>query len=604
MNKRVSQTHKSFAITLFLWLSFLGAASIKAQTEQPETLLKQAIQALDQEQQEVGLALLQKVLRLKPDYYDARYTRAYYWMMQEVYELAIADFDTLIQFYPQDPNLYIYRAEALRWHQQTDQAEQNLQMALTLKPQWPEALQQLGEMRIEQANYDEALNLFDQALQADPAHLPSLYYKAYTQYLQEDYEKALQTLQTYFLKDNKDKTAYSLKAKIYLAQTQYVQAIQTFERMEQLGFTFDLDDFYYWAQAYYKQQNYPQALLYLQTPDPIETTDDSDYSYLMGKTYYGLKDYAQAEEYFLQAVAWGDSTDEAYAPVFYNQAVALFRVKRPQEAVKAYLQALYLMPELANKADSLRQSLDLLDNLSTLLKPYLKTAQIDSASCAGWLARAETLLLQEDHEAAYALITPLEKRCPSARLFYLMAGCEALQENSEQALALYQKALLLKPEPDLAASIYYQQAVTHYYADEMEKALVCINNALKINPQEATYWYEKSVYFAYLPQPDSALSAIEQAIRLQPQDESFWIQKSNCLIELEKYSQATEAANQVIVLQPGGLQGYRQRGMANFYAQNYAAATADFETALRQSPTEAQMTELKEWLAECQSHIK
>src|ERR1700676_1663663 len=95
-----------------------------------------------------------------------------------------------------------------------------------------------------------------------------------------------------------------------------------------------------------------------------------------------------------------------------------------------------------------------------------------------------------------------------------------------------------------------------------EEALAAYEQAIRLDPNDATAYYFKSAALIKLKRYEEALIAVEQAIRLDPQDTYAYTNKGAALIELKRYEEALIALEQAIRLDPNNSFAYIDKGAA------------------------------------------
>jgi tetratricopeptide (TPR) repeat protein len=92
--------------------------------------------------------------------------------------------------YSEEAIAYFDRAEQFRWSGEYDSAERYYQLALSVEPDYPEALTGYGSALLGNNKYDAALGVLDQALIINPDYENASYTKALVYYYQKKYEQS------------------------------------------------------------------------------------------------------------------------------------------------------------------------------------------------------------------------------------------------------------------------------------------------------------------------------------------------------------------------------------------------------------------------------
>lgn len=121
--------------------------------------------AEDRPAQIVGLT---RYLTQRPADARARFQLAELYFKQKEYSRSLAELKLLERALPHEPEVFVRRAVVLKYAGQPDAAEKEVRRALALSPQYDLAWELLGEIRLDQERYHEALALFERCLKRRP----------------------------------------------------------------------------------------------------------------------------------------------------------------------------------------------------------------------------------------------------------------------------------------------------------------------------------------------------------------------------------------------------------------------------------------------------
>jgi len=119
---------------------------------------------------------------------------------------------------------------------------------------------------------------------------------------------------------------------------------------------------------------------------------------------------------------------------------------------------------------------------------------------------------------------------------------EMLQEDPENATALFQKAVLLDR------------------AGRFETALQLTGEVLEIVPDDYKVWYNRGVILGKLGRLEEALEAYDLAIKLEPAFEIAWDNKGVILTRLGRYEEALETYGRILGRNPGYAEAWAGKG--------------------------------------------
>lgn len=198
--------------------------------------------------------------------------------------------------------------------------------------------------------------------------------------------------------------------------------------------------------------------------------------------------------------------------------------------------------EQLRKAGQLAAAVDLLDQV-LLVDPRFIPAWIARGKCfaasnefggAFDSARA-ALAIDPTHAEAKSLSETWKQKAPTkaaeeAQARALEAHHEAhrlLQagQNAEALVLFDRLAAAIRPErrDDASnAALYDARALTLQRLGRFADALVCLDEALRVNPQHAGAWQKRASVLDDLGKDDEALAAAERAVAVDPQRADAW----------------------------------------------------------------------------------
>jgi Flp pilus assembly protein TadD len=144
--------------------------------KEPDVHLFLAITCLRMRETQEAEVHIQHALVLDPDHVEARTLLG--WVQLEIhrdYGAAVKDYSRVVQLKPQFPEAHNNLGVALRRKGELERAVASFNQALKLRPNYAEALSNLGWTHIQQGRWREARAEFEAALKIDPRHEGSLY---------------------------------------------------------------------------------------------------------------------------------------------------------------------------------------------------------------------------------------------------------------------------------------------------------------------------------------------------------------------------------------------------------------------------------------------
>jgi tetratricopeptide (TPR) repeat protein len=122
---------------------------------------------------------------------------------------------------------------------------------------------------------------------------------------------------------------------------------------------------------------------------------------------------------------------------------------------------------------------------------------------------------------------------------------------------------------------------------ESDKAIADCNQAIQLNPNDATAFFNRGRAYEAKGQYDRAIEDYSQAIRLDPNNANAINNRGNTYNKQSQYDRAIEDYNQAIRLNPSDADPFSNRGTAYKAKGQYDRAIEDFNQAIRLNPSDA-----------------
>jgi tetratricopeptide (TPR) repeat protein len=152
-----------------------------------------------------ALASYNWALELKPDYFEAVYSRGNTYHMLEKYDEALIDFNRALKLKPDDIEALISRGATYSQLKKYNEAITDFNHALKLKPDYPKVLSNRGAAYSQLKKYNEAITDFNRAFKLKPDYPSALYNLACLFSVQSKTDDALKYLEKAISKDKKYK---------------------------------------------------------------------------------------------------------------------------------------------------------------------------------------------------------------------------------------------------------------------------------------------------------------------------------------------------------------------------------------------------------------
>ena len=298
----------------------------------------------------------------------------------------------------------------------------------------------------------------------------------------------------------------------------------------------------------------------------------------LGNALDALKRDQEALDAYEQAI----DLDPKYARAYNNKGNALRDLKRDQEALDAFEQAIDLDPKYAlaytNKGNALRN----LKRDQEALAAYEQAIHVDPNDAYAYTWKGGALDELKRYQEALDAFEQSIHLDPNNALFYLIKGL-ALSElkRDQEALDAYEQAIHLNPN---YADAYTWKGVALGKLKRYQEALDAYEQSIHLNPNYADTYLKKGVALDELKRYQEALDAYEQAIHLDPNCADTYTNKGVALRELKRYQEALDAYEQAIHLDPNDAVAYLNKGNVFYVLKHYEEAMQAYEQALRLDP--------------------
>jgi serine/threonine-protein kinase len=153
----------------------------------------------------------------------------------------------------------------------------------------------------------------------------------------------------------------------------------------------------------------------------------------------------------------------------------------------------------------------------------------------------------------------------------------------EQALADFDQAVDLDPEN---ASAYGGQTAVYLELGQPDRAVASATQAIQLDPEYPDYWSDRAWAYKLLGDYDAALSDLTQAIELYPEDAWIYRDRAEIYMELDDPYSALADYDRVIELEPWDAWAFIERAWAHRSVGDYEAALDDLNEATRIDPEE------------------
>jgi len=98
--------------------------------------------------------------------------------------------------------------------------------------------------------------------------------------------------------------------------------------------------------------------------------------------------------------------------------------------------------------------------------------------------------------------------------------------------------------------IWYRRGIELVNDNEYLKAVNCLNQALKIQPNHADTWYEKGLALYHMEHYEEALESFGESLRINSKDSDAWYAMGTTFFNMRLYSNALICYKETLKLDP------------------------------------------------------
>ncbi|HEV2385789.1 MAG TPA: tetratricopeptide repeat protein [Candidatus Acidoferrales bacterium] len=180
-----------------------------------------------------------------------------------------------------------------------------------------------------------------------------------------------------------------------------------------------------------------------------------------------------------------------------------------------------------------------------------------------------------------AYVRSAGKRSAQAQALFTQGGAAFDKGDYQPALALYDKALQIDPNYQLA---YANRGGALRRLGRTQEALASLNKALELNPKDVWAYDERAAAYTDLGQYQRGIEDADKAIQLNPKYQYAYGDKGLALSKLGRYGDALAAFDAALALDPNYRFAYAERGLELSRLGRYQDAVASLDSALKLDP--------------------
>jgi len=309
----------------------------------------------------------------------------------------------------------------------------------------------------------------------------------------------------------------------------------------------------------------------------LKSANATDF-YRRGETFFKLKRYEQALDAYQQAVA----IRPEYAAAWQGQGDTLSQLQQYEEALEAYDQAIQIQPDYLEAWNNRGEALAQLQHYEEAIDAFDAALKIQSDSLEAWQSRGDVQIkLQQYSEAIASFDQVLELQPDYFQAWYLRGWALHNLRRYEEALASYDQAVEYKPD---ASGAWYQRGNALSNLHKYPEAVASYDQAVQFQPQFSSAWYSRGSALRNLRQYEEAVDSFDQTLKYKPEHYEAWYDRGWALHQLQRYEEAIASYDQSLKFHKNYPQAWYSRGNALYNLKNYQGAIASYDQAVALKP--------------------
>ena len=268
--------------------------------------------------------------------------------------------------------------------------------------------------------------------------------------------------------------------------------------------------------------------------------------------------------------------------LFYNYGLILKALKRPNEALERFNQALSINATVAETWNNRGTVLNDLARYDEAIVDFDRAIGLQPGYLDAFCNRGKALTELKRYDEALASFDKALAVKSDLENAWLGRGLVLGKlKRYGKSLVAYDRALALKPDHAEAwlgcGNILYE---LHRY----DEALAHYDRVLALKPDLAGAWYARGNAFYELKRHDEALAAYNKATAINSGLVDAWLGCGNALSELKRYDEALMAYGKTLMLKPGFAEAWLGQGNVFSELRSYDKAFVNYDEALAIQP--------------------
>lgn len=229
-----------------------------------------------------------------------------------------------------------------------------------------------------------------------------------------------------------------------------------------------------------------------------------------GELFSRLKQYENAIKAYDQAI----EVQKTYYAAWYNKGLAMHNLKRYEDAITAYDKVIEIKQDYAAGWYNRGNSLVNINRYEDAFRDYDKAVQYKPDYHQAWLSRSNVLMTLRRYPEAIDSFNQVIKYLPNNyQVWYSQGWALHQSQRYAEAIEAYKKAITLKRND---YQVWYNLGNAQYILQKYEDAIASYNRAVQYKANNYQSWYSKGNALVNLQRYQEAIASYAQAIKYKP----------------------------------------------------------------------------------------
>lgn len=455
--------------------------------------------------------LFRDVLKLSAHYLDVHNHLGVIYHEQGDLDKAVVEFELALK-QAEYPEVYYNLSVVLKQKGHHDGSVKAAKEALSLNPKYTDALNQLGQLAIDQGALDKAEVYLKEALEIESNHLEANNNLGVVQHRKGRDAEAIRAFEKALSIDSNSPEALNNLGGVYLSQGKYNKAEEVFKKAIHIRPSY-FEGLINLGSVYFYKKDYQSARdLYLKVIESNPGSNNEAWSRL-GILCMEQAEYEHALQAFEKALEIGPESADLY---FYMGQVYL-GLTRSDDALDSWKKALKFDPNHCQTLLKTGQLYYDIGNWEEALKSWEKGYKSNPTDPLPLMNMATMKFQKGEYDEAISFWEMAGKVKPDLDGPYLHIGTAYLRQNKiDKAINIWERLLALKPDhPDALINL----GTALYKKGDIEGAIKFWQRVKELDSENSKIHYNLGLAFFCLKDYEGSINELKEALRLDPSNQ-------------------------------------------------------------------------------------